>query len=94
MVTSDFLKQVLANKKKLLKMNDVRVCNPPKYDEISVKNLYDRCIKLPDMADHFPDAYAKGKRCSREYFFTVLNTLYPDETTRIIVNAKQARVPG
>ena len=94
MVTSDFLKQVLATKKKLLKMSEVRVCNPPKYDEISVKNLYDRCIQLPGMKDYFPVSYAKGKRCQREYFFSVLNTLYPDETIKIIVNAKQARVPG
>ena len=47
MVTKDHLKKVLANEKRFLKMKDVRFVNPPAYDEIGVKNIYDRVIKLP-----------------------------------------------
>ena len=36
MVTVPFLKQVLKGEKKLLKAENVKICNPPKYDEISV----------------------------------------------------------
>ena len=44
MVTAPFLKQVLRMEKILLKASEVKVCNPPKYDEISVEQLYDSCI--------------------------------------------------
>ena len=40
MVTKDFLKDGLQNKKKLLKMSEVKFINPPLFDEIAVKNLY------------------------------------------------------
>ena len=36
MVTAPFLKQVLKGEKTLLKAAHVTICNPPKYDEISV----------------------------------------------------------
>ena len=41
LVTKDYLKDVLQGKKKLLKMNEVRFINPPLFDEIAVKHLYD-----------------------------------------------------
>ena len=39
-VTKDWLKQILAEKKALFRMNDVRHINIPLYDELSVKNLW------------------------------------------------------
>ena len=44
MVTFPFLKQVFKGDKKLLKTSEVNICNPPRYDEVSVKNLYKECI--------------------------------------------------
>ena len=52
MVTAPYLKLILKGEKKLLKASVVKVCNPPKYDEISVKQIYDACIQLLGMADH------------------------------------------
>ena len=66
MVTAPFLKQVLRGEKQLLKVSKVIKCNPPKYDEISVAKLYDQCVKLPGMAENFPDVYPKGRSCGRE----------------------------
>ena len=66
MITAPFLKQVLKGEKQLLKIADVINCNPPKYDEISVVKLYDDCLKLPGMVEHFPDVYPKGRTCNRE----------------------------
>ena len=40
MITKDHLKMVLQGRKKLIKMKDVRFCNPPAFDEIGVINLY------------------------------------------------------
>ena len=68
MMTSAWLKEIFAGKKKLLKIKDARSCNPPKYDEISVTELYDYCIQMERMKDYFPDGYPKGRQCNREYF--------------------------
>ena len=66
MVNAPFLKQVLKNEKKLLFASEVKVPNIPKYDELSITKLYDICIKLPGMSEHFPDKYPKGRLCNRE----------------------------
>ena len=84
MMTGDFLKSVLKNEKKLLKLSKVIPCNPPHYDEIRVINLYDSWMKLPGMKDYFPDKYPKGRKCARKYFFDVANTLYHDEMAKTI----------
>lgn len=45
MIDKQFLKDVLAGKKDLLLMDDVKFVNIPKFDELSVKNLYKRAIE-------------------------------------------------
>ena len=42
MANKDFLKQVLRDEKKLLNINECRFINIPKFDELSVKNIYPR----------------------------------------------------
>ena len=49
-INKDFLRDVLKGKKKLLKMKEVNFCNVPSYDEIGVKALYEKVVKLPGMA--------------------------------------------
>ena len=44
MITSAWLRQILAGEKKLLKASEAKICNPPKYDEVSVANLYESCL--------------------------------------------------
>lgn len=61
MLTKDHLKDLLKGEKELLKMRDVRFCNPPAYDEIGVKALYDKIILRPNMAKYFPSKYSKGR---------------------------------
>ena len=91
MVTTDYLKKILKGEKKLFKMKDARMCNPPHYDEISVTQLYDSCLKMGHMAYYFPDTYPKGRKCCREYFFTILNTLYPAYTDKLLKRCKEVR---
>ena len=57
-----------------LKCNEVVHANPPRYDELSVKNLYDYCLTLGDMHLYFPDTYPKGRACNKAYFFVILAT--------------------
>ena len=40
MVGKEFLKEVLAERKALLKMHEVKFINVPKFDEVSVTKLY------------------------------------------------------
>ena len=61
-----------------MKLSEVKFISVPKYDEISVKNLYDRFKLLDGMAKYFPEKYAKGRNCDREYMFNVTNSKYPE----------------
>jgi hypothetical protein len=72
-------------------MTEVSNCNPPHYDEISVTRLYDQCIKMPGMAELFPDKYPKGRQCNREYFFSMLATVQPDYTDKMLRKCKEIR---
>ena len=61
MYTKDFTKALLAGEKKLLKKREVKYIKVKKYDELSVKNLYDDFLELPGMKDYFPDRYSVGR---------------------------------
>ena len=50
MLTHGFLKDVFEGKKKLMKLKEVKHIQFPKYDEISVKNLYGKFLKLEDIS--------------------------------------------
>jgi len=91
MVTKDHLKSVLAGKKRFLKIKDVRCCNPPIFDEVSVTNLYQKVIKQSGMADLFPDKFPKGRTCCRAYMFNCWNTLHPDQVQQVIQHASSQR---
>ena len=84
MVGKEFLKEVLAERKALLKMHQVKFINVPKFDEVSVTKLYAKALAQDGMAQYFPSKYAKGKNCSREYFFQIWNTKYPDQVAKVI----------
>ena len=60
MVTKDHMKEVLAGRKSFLKMNKVNFVNPPPFDEIGVKNLYERIVAQDGMKQYFPDKFPKG----------------------------------
>jgi hypothetical protein len=72
-------------------MSEVRACNPPHYDEISVTRLYESCIKMPGMAELFPDKYPKNRACNREYFFSILATVHPGYTDKLLKRCKELR---
>ena len=78
MITKDFLRQILNEEKKLIKNTDIKTITVPKYDELSVVNLLPRVKDNAEVMIYFPDRLPKGKTISREYFFDVLNTIYPD----------------
>ena len=91
MCTKDVLRDIFAGNKHVLKLVDVNFIQVVKYDELSVKSLYDKLIKLPSMSSFFPDKYPKGKVCDREYLFNIANTLHPAVMKELIEYALSQR---
>ena len=91
MMNKDFIKAVLDGTKDLVPMANVHWCNPPHYDEISVKNLYPRYATDKEVMKHMPDKLPKGKMPDRAYWFNILNTVHPDRVTAMIEHSNKVR---
>ena len=65
MFTKDFAKDVFKGQRKLMKLRDVKWIEVSRYDELSVKGLYENFIKMDGMAQYFPQKYPKGRQCDR-----------------------------
>ena len=72
-------------------MNEVHFCNPPAYDEIGVKALYDKVLKQPNMAKFFPDKLPKGRQMDRSYMYNIWNTVHQDQVQAVIEHANEVR---
>ena len=77
MFTKDYAKEIFSEEKQLIKKKNVYFIDVPKFDELSVKNLYDELLNLDNMKKYFPSTYPKGRQCDREYLFNVSNTIHP-----------------
>ena len=88
-MNKDFLKDVLGGKKMLLKKSDVQTIRVPHYDELSVKNLWPMLNKDPEFTQYFPDKYPVGKGPPRDYFFNILNTVYPEYLQKVLSHANE-----
>ena len=91
-INKDFLKQVLADQKQLIRKEDVSFIEVPHYDELSVKALWPQFVQDDLFARYFPDEYPKDKGPPREYFFNILNTLYPDYLGQVMSHANEQRM--
>ena len=74
MMNKDFLKEVLAEDKALLRLEQVSRINVPLYDELSVGNIWPMLKSDEKFMLYFPAKMAKGRVPDREYFFNILNT--------------------
>lgn len=77
MFTKDYAKEIFSEQKQLIKKKNVMFIDVIKYDELSVKNLYNKLMALDNMLLYFPSTYPKGRQCDRDYLFNVANTLHP-----------------
>jgi len=92
MLNRDFMKQLLAEDKKLLELRQVIHCSVPQYDELSVKKFWP--LMQPDVAFmlYMPDPMPDGRLPEREYFWNVLNTLQTAYVQRLIEHANAQRM--
>lgn len=87
-----FVRAILQNKKRALKSIEIKKINVPKYEEISVKNLYNDAMSDPDLAQYLPDPkMSSGKLPEREFFFGIMATIRADYLNKIIQDADQIR---
>ena len=77
--------------KKLLKKNAVSYIHVPAYDELSSKRLWDDLKDDPVFNIYFQDEYPKDRYPAREYFFNILNTIYPEYMKQIMDHANNQR---
>ena len=80
MVNKDFLRQVFVEEKKLLPLSDVKWIQMPRYDELSVVNLYPKFKADAEIMAYLPDRLPKGRLPDREYLFNIVNTVHPEYT--------------
>ena len=90
-INKDFLKQIFAEEKVLLKKQAITTVHVSRYDELSVKALWPSLSKDRKFMAYFPDNYGDAKTPSREYFMNVLNTIYPDYMNKIMLHADKQR---
>ena len=87
MLNRDFMKQLLAEDKKLLELRQVIHCNVPKYDELSVKKFWPLMQRDLAFMKYMPDATQDGRLPEREFFWNVFNTLQTAYVGRLIEHA-------
>ena len=59
MLNKYFLKAVLADQKRLLKLSELRTVNVPKFDELSVKNIFPLIRQDAEVMLYFPDSFRR-----------------------------------
>ena len=74
--TLDFLREILADKKSYLKLNEVIHLEVPFYKEISVKNLYEDALSDPVLSKYMPTKKQVLNRLpERNFFFGIICTI-------------------
>jgi hypothetical protein len=75
----NFIRAILQNKKQALKQTVISHVVVPKYEELSVKNLYEDALNDPEVGGFLPDLAMNSNRLpERDFFFGILGTIKPD----------------
>ena len=69
---------MFSDEKRLLKKNQVSYIHVSHYDELSVKRLWIDLKEDKNFNVFFQDKYADDKAPNRDYFFNILNSVYPE----------------
>ena len=91
MINKDFLKDVLAGRKRLLPLSDVKWIAVPRYDELNVLDMQARFKDDVELQKLMPSKLPKGRMYDREYFFNCLHTLHPVYTQKLVQHAHAQR---
>lgn len=86
--TPEYLRQLFNQQKTTIAPVEVRVVAMPKFPELELSILYEEWILYPRINIALPD-YSKLKSVDSEFFFNVVNTVYPNSMV-LLSNAIQA----
>jgi hypothetical protein len=84
MINRDYLREVMADQKRFLKMSEVRWVNVPQFEELSVQAIYPIIAKDAEVKIYFPEKLAKNKLPDRDYMYNVVNTLRPEYVKNLV----------
>ena len=87
----DFLKDVLAGRKKLFRRADTKFLEVPRYKELAYINLKEQAYQDPEVAAYLPDPKEGQREVDRLFFFTILSTLRTEWLLENIQNARLVR---
>ena len=76
-MNKDFLKEVLAEDKRLFTVGEIRMRHVPLYDELSVKKLFPLMKDDELFMAYFPTKMPGSRLPDRDDFFNILNTITP-----------------
>ena len=74
-----------------MKKNQVNYIHVPHWDELSVKRMWADLCKDAGFNIYFQDKYQDAKGPNRDFFFNILNTVYPDYLTQVMQHASHQR---
>ena len=89
MVNHDFLKMVLAGKKQLMPLKDVKWVQVPKFEELSVETVMKVMKNDETFMSYFPDRLPKGRNPGREYTWNIANSLNELYVAHLISHANR-----
>ena len=90
-VSRSFLKAVLKGEKKLFKKREVEMIEVSKWEEISVKALWEE-LKNDELFNiYFQDSYPLDRFLARGYFFAILHKVYPEYLKWVLDHARNER---
>ena len=79
-------------KNKVLKQTQVQHMVVPKYEELSVKNLYKDALQDPEISPYLPSSEQSAKKLpERDFFFNIIGTIKPDYLKQIINESNKNR---
>ena len=64
----------------------------PSYDELAVRNLWPDFKDDEKLKPYFPSKLPKDRFPSRDYFYTIVNTVYPGYLQELIGGATKKRI--
>ena len=91
MLNHDFLKLILAGRKRLIPLKDVKWVVVPKFEELAVDKMMKLMEKDADFMSYFPDKLPKGRTASRDYFWNILNTTNELYVQKLVSHANRQR---
>ena len=65
----------------------------PNYPELSVKHVWPLVMENQDLLDYFPD-YKPSQQPEKEFMYSVLSTLKPDEVWTLVASSLKHRAPA